>query len=1029
MNSAVLIPAYQPGGALLELVRELTGQGFAAVVIVDDGSGPVCRPIFEQAAALPGVRLLRHESNLGKGAALKTGIGYLLAELPSLDGIVTADADGQHHPEDIAKVARALERQPHWLVLGVRGFQGNVPLRSRFGNSLTRRVLHLLVGQKLTDTQTGLRGIPAMLWPRLLELESNGYEFELEMLIAAHRLGVPVREEPIRTIYQAGNPTSHFNPLVDSMKIYFVLLRFTSVSAMTAVLDNVIFFIAYRRTGHILASQILGRTLAVAFNYWMVRRSVFYSRQRHLAVLPQYLMLVLASGAASYGGIRLLADRFGVYPVAAKLAVEMLLFFANFAVQRSLIFRPRRAPGEEPAARVLWLSWAVFLVLASAIGLEVYGFAGGHLFAQSIWFPVGIRRLIRYGGLFIEVGLPILLMAPWLFSGLAVALMVAGTALAAPAGLAATAFFLLACWTLGSKLMRGAGAAISILLGASIYVFVMTWTARLPVNYPLVWAGALTIPILLFPRHAWRGLAGLGRQIRGTSLDSGWERAALALVVFLLGMHWLVSLKPETGADGLAMHLAIPVNIAAHHRMTFEPGRILWSVMPMGADWAFSITYLLGGESAPRLLNFAMLLVLLALLYGTLRRWVSRPAALLLLAAFAATPLVQLVTGSLFVENFLTALLLGSAAAFWRYTEKGESRYFVVTAVLAGSAMGVKLASVAVIAMFLPSVLAEAWRRRLRLAPALLAIGLFAAAALPAYAIAWRKTGDPLFPFLVQKFPSPMLDRSVVLRDPRFREPLTWHTPFDLVFHTGRYFEGQNGSFGFQYLLLMPLALIAVAAVRRRETASAAAAALGAMTVVLATEPNVRYLYAELPLLLVPIAALLGWLNENQRWLARILAAFLVCSIGLDVYFMPASGWYHKEFYSQLVFERNGKARFLAGDAPDRDVVVHFEHDHPGAPVLLAGDNDLADVRGNAYAPNWHQYGAWLQIEGAPDRVAMLRLLDAWGVRYVVGQDLPPGQRLEPAGLRDLSQHCLVREYQNHWAYVARVDPFCREGR
>ncbi len=155
---------------------------------------------------------------------------------------MTADADGQHHPDDIEKVARALEEQPHWLVLGVRRFQGAVPWRSRMGNELSRRVVHLVVGQKLTDTQTGLRGIPAMLAARLLEIEANGYEFELEMLIAAHQLGVPIKEEPIRTIYEAGNASSHFNPLVDSMKIYFVLLRFASVSVMTAVLDNVVFY-------------------------------------------------------------------------------------------------------------------------------------------------------------------------------------------------------------------------------------------------------------------------------------------------------------------------------------------------------------------------------------------------------------------------------------------------------------------------------------------------------------------------------------------------------------------------------------------------------------------------------------------------------------------------------------------------------------------------------------------------------------------------------------------------------------------
>jgi glycosyltransferase involved in cell wall biosynthesis len=1023
---AVLIPAYQPGKALVELARELS-RDFAAVVIVDDGSGPAYGPVFEQAEKFSRVEIVRHATNRGKGAALKSGIEHIRATLPDVDGIVTADADGQHAPDDIVRVGRALVEHPQCLVLGSRKFQGDVPWRSRAGNAITRRVVHLVVGQNLSDTQTGLRGIPAILWPPLLLIEADGYEFELEMLIAARRQGVAVQEEPIRTIYQAGNPTSHFNPLVDSMKIYFVLLRFTSVSVMTAVLDNVVFYIAYRRTGHILASQALGRTFAVAFNYWMVRRSVFDSRRRHLAVLPQYLMLVLVSGAASYGGIRLLSDRAGVNPVAAKLAVETLLFFGNFAVQRLLIFRSRNGD-EAPSRRVLWISWLVFLSLVAAIGLEVYGFATSRIFDQPIWFPLGIRRLIRYACLFVEAGLPLLLMAPWMFAATAAVLVLAGTAIAAPAGLAATAFFLLSCWALGSKLARGAGAPCSILLGAAVYVFVMTLTSRMPVHYPLAWGALLAVPILADPRASWRALAALAGRIRRAELAGAGERSAFAALVFVVGMHWLVALKPETGADALGMHLAIPVNVAAHHQMTFEPDRILWSVMPMGADWAFTITYLLGGEAAPRLFNFAMLVLLLALAYEAVRRWVPRATAYLLLASFAATPLVQLVTGSLFVENLLAALLLGAVVSLWRFADTGENRFFVAAAALGGSALGVKLAAMAILALVLPFALVEAWRRRLRPGVAALAAVLFAAAAVPSYAIAWRKTGDPLFPFLNQRFPTPLLDRSVVLRDFRFREPLTWHTPFDLTFHSSRYYEGQDGSFGLQYLLLIPLALVAVAAVRRREPLLGAAAALGAMTAVMASEPNIRYLYAALPLLFVPAAALLQWLEANQRWLGRAVIAALAVSMTVDLYLLPASGWYHKEFYSQLVFSRGGKDRFLESAAPARDVALHLARQHPGANVFLAGDNDLADASGEAYTANWHQYRVWEQVQGAADRAAMLKLFEQWNVHYVLGQAPPPGTHLEPAGLRDLVDHCLVREYENHWAWQARVDPACREG-
>lgn len=1024
MNIAVLIPAYRPAAALVPLVRELAGSGARAIVLVDDGSGEAFDGVFQEAAALPGVHLLRHEQNRGKGAALKTGIEYAQRALPDLAGIVTADADGQHHPDDIQRVARSLELRPDALVLGARGFAGAVPLRSRLGNSITRAVVHVVIGQKLADTQTGLRGIPAALLPHLLRIDANGYEFELEMLIAAHRLSIPLVEEPIRTIYQPGNPSSHFNPLLDSMKIYFVLLRFASVSLATALIDNLVFYLAYRRTGHILASQIMGRAVAVAFNYLMVRRSVFYSHQRHLAVLPQFLMLVAASGALSYGGIRLLSDHAFMGPVAAKLLVETLLFFGNFAVQRLIIFRPEgAAAAREGADRAT--SLLVLAVLAAVVAAEIYGFSTSRLFAQEIWTQPGMRRLLRYTGLFLEIGIPLLLMAPWTFTSVVGALVLGGTALAAPIGLPAVAFFLLSSWALGSHIFRGAGVVLPTMAGLAIYVFLMGAVARSPVNYPVVWAIVLAVPIALAPAPVWQLLRRGVSLVRGASLASPSERATLALLVFVLGMHWLVVLKPDTGADALAMHLAVPANIAAHHRMTYTPDRYLWSVMPMGADWAYTIAYLLGGESAARLFNFSMLLALLALLYQAVRRWVSNALAFLLLALFAATPMVQYVTGSLFVENFLAALLFATVTALWQFSESGERRLLYLAAALCGAALATKVGAFAFLLLLLPFAIVEARRQRMRAGGILLAVAILLALSLPTYVIAWSRTGNPIFPFFNTQIPSRVLDPAVVIRDFRFRQPLTWSTPYDLTFRTHQFFEGQNGSFGFQYLLLLPLALVGLLVSRKRPLLMASIAGLGAIAIVLRTEPNARYLYAGLPLLFVPFSSLLAWLASHHRALFRVTLVYLLACLALNVYFLPASSWYNKDFYSQLVFLPHGRERLLHADFPLRDLVQRFTRAHPGKSVLFLNDIDLADVTADAYLNNWHQYHAWERIQNAANRLDMLNLLAQWNVEYIIGSSPPPGTLVQPRGLRELLDNCVQPEYENSWFYLVRLEPKC----
>jgi glycosyltransferase involved in cell wall biosynthesis len=342
---AAVIPAYRPGRALVELAAALAGPAFAAVIVVDDGSGPDYAAVFAEAAARPGVTVVRHAVNLGKGAALKTGFNHALCAIPGLAGVVTADADGQHAPEDVLRVAECLRADPARLVLGARSFRGAAPWRSRWGNRMAALAARLLLGQPLTDTQTGLRGVPAALLPGLLRVPSTGYEFELDMLIAARHQGCAVREVPIRTLYEPGNPGSHFNPLLDSMRVSFVLLRFSLLALATAAVDNLVFLLVFGATGQVAGSQVAARVAGVAVNYGGARRAVFLSRESHRVTLPRYLALVAASGTASYALIQLLAGYAALPVIGAKLLAESLLFLANFAIQRDFVFIRRAPPG------------------------------------------------------------------------------------------------------------------------------------------------------------------------------------------------------------------------------------------------------------------------------------------------------------------------------------------------------------------------------------------------------------------------------------------------------------------------------------------------------------------------------------------------------------------------------------------------------------------------------------------------------------------------------------------------------------
>ena len=211
---AILIPAYQPDAKLVELVEALRTD-FPHIVVVDDGSSG-CEETF--AAVRDRVEaLLVHPANRGKGAALKTGFAWVRAHMPDIAGVVTADADGQHRPEDIRRVAEATATQKGGLVLGVRTFEGSVPFRSRWGNGWTRLLFRMLTGLAIRDTQTGLRGIPADLLERVASLPGDRYEYETRMLVDARLHASPPIQVPIKTVYLEGNKASHYRPFRDTL--------------------------------------------------------------------------------------------------------------------------------------------------------------------------------------------------------------------------------------------------------------------------------------------------------------------------------------------------------------------------------------------------------------------------------------------------------------------------------------------------------------------------------------------------------------------------------------------------------------------------------------------------------------------------------------------------------------------------------------------------------------------------------------------------------------------------------------------
>ncbi len=343
---AVIIPALNPEVGLHDLVLQLMSAGFGRLILVDDGSDDCGVAVFSVLPSGEKIVVLRHATNCGKGRALKTAFNHCLVHYPELIGVVTADADGQHSPDDIVHIGSQLTQpdvhESAAVVLGVREFADDVPLRSKLGNRITRMVFRALYGQRVTDTQTGLRAFPLAALRALLTVPGERYEYETGVLIALVADRQKLREVPISTIYIDSNRGSHFNPLIDSMRIYFVLLRFFVSSMLASIIDFTVFAVVLNISGNTLASMMSGRAVALSANFVVNKKLVFQQQTGGIAAVLRYLALVVLLGTVSYLMIRQMQDLFGLNALVAKLVAESVLFLASFSIQREIVFADYR---------------------------------------------------------------------------------------------------------------------------------------------------------------------------------------------------------------------------------------------------------------------------------------------------------------------------------------------------------------------------------------------------------------------------------------------------------------------------------------------------------------------------------------------------------------------------------------------------------------------------------------------------------------------------------------------------------------
>jgi len=608
---------------------------------------------------------------------------------------------------------------------------------------------------------------------------------------------------------------------------------------------------------------------------------------------------------------------------------------------------------------------AAWIALAALAAVTIYGFFHEDMRDVGAWFQQGIHRFLVFATIFWIWALALIAWRPALLVPLS-AIAAAGYSIwwvGFPATLSPIAL-VGSFWSLGRHLAKRANAYMAVLLGLSAWIFAVSLAVRFPVNKPWVYAVAVALLWLSGWSDVVQAVRAWDWKKRFGAIQETWalrkQTLATAVLLFLLLIHFVVALQPEISADGLAMHLTIPMAVEHEGKWDFDFERFVWALTPMGADWVYTAEYMLGGEAGTKLFNFAMFVLVCGLIRNAARRWVSDTRAALAAALFASTPLVQWLTGNLFVENVSAAIVVGAVLALI----DGE---LVWAGALFGTGLGVKFGTAAFLgpAMVLAATIAVREKKGRQAALGALLLAVLAA---PTYLTAWYKTGNPVYPFMNDVFKASSYDTAEPFQDTRFSKPLTWTTPYDLTFRSSDYYEGQRGALGFQYLLLLlPAALFT----RRRPLLVLLGITFSAAIIIFVSQPNLRYLYPALALFSIAFVEVpLGW------WGMTGLTA-------LNLWFLPVSDWGHRKF---ALTNRAEVAQFLEEGHPQRKLIEYLNRHAPGEPAAFFDGDPVAGFHGRAYTDQWHTYAFAIflgRVNTTDDLMAEFRRL---GIQYVIAK-------------------------------------------
>jgi len=529
---------------------------------------------------------------------------------------------------------------------------------------------------------------------------------------------------------------------------------------------------------------------------------------------------------------------------------------------------------------------------------------------------------------------------------------------------------------------------IDLIVGAGVYGTIVGLLIHFPISYPGLYAAGLALPLLV----GWSTFSTICQEIKvsfngqnneGTQID--W--LGLSIVVVSL-IHYVTAFMPEISYDALAVHLFIPSHVASNHQWGFDAELYSLGLVPLLADWIYTIGYMLGGETASRLFNVGFIFITCRLLYD-LVLWVggneagAKWAVLLILS----TPLTYTESSGLFIESIWAVFIVSGVFSFLKVcsNDKNSNQYILISGLLLGLALASKLITVTVFPALLCIFIIKykKWLSIEVINKLLSGLILFLAVASIPYITAWVITNNPVFPFYNGLFKSEYYHLSN-FNNPLYNSPIRWKSLYDITFNTSNYLEAGPGAAGFQWLvLLVPSALLLLFIQHMR---ALVIFFVGILTVIVVFQfqSYLRYIFPSVVFLMVVIGLFLSYVSVEHVKIYRLVVVISSLVVCVNLVFI-FSGSPYRDFPLLSILDKSLREDYLELRRPTRNAVnLVNELNKNASPVAFFTHPYAAGLKADALHPRWYNNRFQRLIMQTNSEQAFVTLLEKEGIQFLI---------------------------------------------